>query len=180
MPLRRSFLLHQSEQLRVEINGCILAQTFQFFVHRRDLDQARHVPAGSHRNSHMWHFKTEDFVKFTIQPDPINLIYVLPVLQGNNKVETLFDSDTANPENLRYIDNADATHFHVISGKVGRRRHKLAPLEHRNPRDVISHEAVTTFDEAQYTFAFSDAAGSANQNPNANDAHPAAQLSHCR
>src|SRR6266436_899593 len=108
MPLRRSFLLHDSEQFRVEIHGCVLAQPLQFFIHRRDLDQTRHVPAGSYRNSYVRHFKSENFVKLAVETDPINLINLLPVLQGNNKIETLFDSDTANPENLRYIDNSDA------------------------------------------------------------------------
>src|SRR6266436_7523276 len=92
VPLRRSFLLHHSEQLRVEIHGCVLAQPLQLFIHRCDLDQARHVTAGSDWNSHMRHFEAEDLVKFAVESDPIDLIYLLPVLPCDNKVETLFDS----------------------------------------------------------------------------------------
>src|SRR5206468_12353261 len=105
-PLHRSAFIHDSEQLRVETDGAVLAQPLQFFSHRRDLNHTRHIPAGSYRNTYMRHFKSENFVKLAVETDPTDLIYHLPVLQRDNKVETLFDSDTANPVNLRYIDNA--------------------------------------------------------------------------
>src|SRR5438093_491506 len=63
---------------------------------------------------------------------------------------------------LRYINNTDATHFHVIAGKFRGSRHELAPLKHCDPGDVVSYQAVATFDQSKHTLAFSNAAGAAN------------------
>src|SRR4029077_2083094 len=162
MPLRRSFLLHYSEQLRVEINGCILAPPLQFFIHRSDLNQARHVPAWADWNRHMRHFKPKDLVKFPIQPDAVDLVHREQVFKRNNEVQALVDSNTANPEDLCHIDNANPAHFHMIAGELRRRGHELAALQHRNPRHIVSYQAVTTFDQSKHTLAFSNTTRSAN------------------
>src|SRR5262249_5708223 len=115
----------------------------------------------------MWDFESEDLIKFAVEPDPIDLFYLVPIFESDNEVEALFDSNAADTENLCYVDNPDSAHLHVIAGKVGRGRHEFASLKHRNRRYVISHQTVTAFDQSEHTLAFADAARSANQNPNA-------------
>src|SRR5438093_10869742 len=81
--------LHQTEQSSVKIDCTVLSETLQFFIHRRDLDQARHIATGPYRNGHMRHRKPEDFIEFPVQPDPIDLVHVLPILQRDHEVEAL-------------------------------------------------------------------------------------------
>ena len=75
-----------------------MSQAFQFLVHRRDLDQPRHIAAGPDWNRHMWYSKPEDLVKFPVEPDPIDLLYLVPVFESDNKVEAFFDSNTPDAE----------------------------------------------------------------------------------
>ena len=101
----------------------------------------------------------------------------MPVLQCDNEVQALFDSNTPDPENLCYIDNSNSAHFHVIAGELGRRGHELASFQHGNPADIISHQAVATFDQPKHALAFPDPARPANQNADAQNIHHAAEFS---
>src|SRR5207249_3521085 len=81
------------------------------------------------------------------------LFTLLPVLKRNDYVEALFNSNTANSIILRYINIPDAPHFHVIAGKFRGTGHELATLKHCDPGDVVSNQAVATFDQAKHTLA---------------------------
>src|SRR6266699_925663 len=133
-PITSLFLLHQIEQLRVELDGAVFAQALQFLIHRCHLDQTRHVAAWPHRNCHVRHLKPKNFVKFPIKPDPIHGFHLLPVFQCDDKVEALFDSNTANAENGSYVNDANPANFHMIAGQFRGCRHELASLECSDPR----------------------------------------------
>ena len=128
----------------------------------------------------MRHRKPEDFIEFPIQPDPIDLVHVLPILQRDHEVEALLDSNAANAENLRHINNANAAHFHVITSQFGRCRHELAAFERSDPGHVVGHEAVTALDQPQDAFALADSARTADQNAHTQDVHHAAELRYRR
>src|SRR5205823_4650141 len=129
---------------------------------RYRLAMRTNMAAGPHWNSYMRHFKRQDLVKFPVQSYAVDLVHFLPFLKCNDEVEALFNSNTANSKNFRYINNTDATHFHVIAGKFRGSGHELAPLKHCDPGDVVSYQAVATFDQSKHTLAFSNAAGAAN------------------
>ena len=111
--------LHQTEQPSIEVDRAVLPQAFQFFIHRGDFNQTRHVSPRSHRNSHMRHMKSKDFIKFAVQPYPIDLVDLVPVLECDHEVETLLNSSATDAEDLGHIDNANAAHFHVIASQFG-------------------------------------------------------------
>src|SRR6266540_1506445 len=163
-PITSLFLFHQIEQLRVEPDGAVFAQALQFLIHRRNFDQARHVATGSHGNSHVRHLKPENFVKFPIKPDSIDRLHLLPILQRRDQIEALLDSNTANTENGRHVNDANPANFHVITGQFRRGRHELASLKRSDPRHVVGYQAITTLDQPKDAFAFADAARAANQN----------------
>src|SRR5437763_1590881 len=163
IPLARPLLLHQPKQSCIEINGRILSEAFQFFIHRGDLDQSRHVAPWSHRNGHVRHFESENFIKFPVKPDSVNLFHVPPLLYSDNEVEAFFHSNAADAENLRHINDTNPTHLHVIARHFGRCGHEFTSLQHRDARHVVSHKTVSALNQPQHTFAFSDAAYAADQ-----------------
>src|SRR4029077_13681416 len=140
-------------------------------------DQKRHIAARSHRNCQVRHLKAKNPVKFAIKPNPVNRLHLLPVLQGHDKIEALLDANAANAEDGSHVNNTDPANLDVIASQLWRRRHQLAPFQRSDPCDVISYEAVAALDQAKDAFAFTDAAGAANQNAHAQNVYHAAELS---
>src|SRR5205809_6341427 len=145
-PITSLLLRHHTDQFSVEVDGSVLTEALQLLIHRRDLDQTRHVATWPHRNRHMWHLKPKNFVKFPIKSYPIYRLDILPVLECHDKIEPLLDSNTADAEDGSHVNDADSANFDVIACDLRRRRHELAPFERSDPRDVISYQAVAAFD----------------------------------
>src|SRR5262245_17387342 len=111
----------------------------------------------------MGYFESENFIKFPVEPDPVNLFDVSPFFQRDNEVEPFLHSNTSNAEDFCHINDTNPAHLHVIASHFRRCGHELASLEHRNTRHVVSHKAVPALNQPEHTFAFPNAAGAANQ-----------------
>src|SRR5205823_13164874 len=111
----------------------------------------------------------KDLIKFLVKPDSIDRFQVLPLLQRHHEIETFLDPNTADPENRRHINDADAAHFHVIARQLGRSRHQLATFERSDASDIVGYQAVPALDQTQHAFAFADSTLAADQHSDAKD-----------
>src|ERR1700726_2213623 len=100
----------------------------------------------------------ENPVKLAIKADPVDLLQIVPIFQCHHQVEPLFDSNAADPKNVRDIDNADAANLHVIPGQCGRGRHQFSSLDRSDACDVVRDEAMAALDQTKNAFAFTDSA----------------------
>src|SRR5204863_4179719 len=97
---------------------------------------------------------------------------------SHDKVDSLLNSNAADAEDRSDIYDADPAHFQVVTSQLRRGRHQFAALERFHPGDVVRHQAITPFDQAEHTLAFSNAAWAADQDAYPQNVDHAAELGH--
>src|SRR6201999_576168 len=118
----------------------------------------------------------EDFNKLLFHAHAVHVLDFVPHFQGDHQVHTLLAADAFHAEDRRDIDDADASHFHVIACQFRAGADDFASVHQRHFRDIIRHQAVTALDQRQDTLAFPDAAFAANDDSHPEDVHHAAHL----
>jgi len=118
----------------------------------------------------------QDFVIIGLQANSINLRDFMPVLKGDDHIEALFKTDAADTVNTRDINNTQTPNFHMEAGKVRRCADEFPALKRADAGDIVSDQAVATLDEGQDALAFTNAAGAADEDADAQDINHAAVL----
>ena len=64
-----------------------------------------------------------------IQSKTVDILHVLPRLEGYDQVQPFFRSHTLGAEHGCDVDDADAAHLHVVSGQLRTGANDLAAIE---------------------------------------------------
>src|SRR5690242_6848008 len=100
----------------------------------------------------------KNFVVFLLKPDPVNLFQVMPVAERYNQIQALLQTNAPDPKNRCDIDDPKTPDLHMVSGQIGRSADEFASLNCPESRDIVAYQTVAALDEAQNTFALTDAA----------------------
>src|SRR2546421_821690 len=110
----------------------------------------------------MRNIHAEDFDIFVFHSEAIDVGHLAPDPQRDDQIDPLFQADALDTEHCGHVDNANASHFHVVAGDFRTGAHDLASIQKRDFGDVIGDQTIASFDESEHRFAFADSTLPAN------------------
>src|SRR5208282_709924 len=182
LPLLRRWRVgrHLRDEALVQFLRGILAGHFQLDLEGGDFHEPREVASGPDGNDDVRNIHAQNLHEFLFHADTVHVPDIVPRLEGDDQVEVFVLANAFDAKHGGDVDNADAAHFHVITGEFRAGANHVVAVHEHDLDDVISDKAVTAFDKREDGFAFADAALAADDDAHAEDVHHAAQFGAAR
>ena len=131
--------------------------------------QNRQVTSRRHRHANQRHLEPDQFIPGLVQSQPIVLERRIPPIELHHQLDPLRGAGGRDAEQVTDVDQAQAAHFHVVTGQFGTRANDNrlgAPTDfHR----VVGDQPVAADDQIQRALALADAAVTNDQDTQAED-----------
>jgi hypothetical protein len=123
-----------------------MAQKSERLHHRGDFRKPSHVAPGADRDRAMGNLLPKNLQMLLIKPCPILIDIRSPSHEGDYQIETLFEADRMNSEELCYINDSDSPAFHVSSAQFRAVSDHLVIAEEAQMGQVIGNETESALD----------------------------------
>lgn len=145
----------------------MVAHLLGSMVHGCRFYQHWNVSPGPDRHSDAWYGNSEDFHKLIVETQTFVFLFCVPFLKFNHKLDSLSSSNSANAEQILYVDDSQTPNLHVVLQKLACLSVQIRTFHASHMNCVICHQSMASFYKFESGFRFSNSALSHEQ-----DAHP--------
>src|SRR5687768_13847638 len=121
------------------------------------------------RDSDERNVDAKDCRRIGVESCPIDHRILVPLLEPNDHLDSFLLPHRANAEDRRYVDEADAPDFHVMPLQLVAATDQNVVAATCRDHQIVRDEPVTTLDEIENTFRFSDPAFSSEEESDTED-----------